>query len=62
MKKEMTALVRINGNLKVMHDDWFEKQSDFANELRANGFRVLKIWTGYKTEAECDRWELLNRK
>lgn len=62
MKKEMTALVRINGNLKVMHDDWFEKQADFANELRANGFKVLKIWNGNKSEAFCDNWELLNRK
>ena len=62
MKKEMTALVRINGNLKVMHDDWFETQRDFAEELRRNGFKVLKIWNGNKSDDFCDRWELLNRK
>lgn len=62
MKKEMTALVRINGNLKVLHDDYFSKQSDFAEELRGNGFKVLKIWNGNKSNEFCDNWEFLNRK
>lgn len=62
MKKEMTALVRVNGNLKVMHDDWFTNQIDFAKELRANGFKVLKIWNGNKSNEFCENWEFLNRK
>lgn len=62
MKKEMTALVRIDGNLKVMHDDWFTNQTDFAKELRANGFKVLKIWNGNKSNEFCENWEFLNRK
>lgn len=61
--KEMTALVRTEaGNLKVIHDDYFTRQADFAEELRANGYRVLKVWNGYKSEADADAWELLNRK
>ena len=61
--KEMTALVRLpSGNLKVMHDDWFKNQKDFAEELRANGFKVLNIWYGYKSDAEADEWEMLHRK
>ena len=63
MGKEMTALVRnTNGNLKVMHDDWFKNQKDFAEELRANGFKVLKVWNGFKSDAEVDEWEMINRK
>lgn len=63
MRKEMTALVRNeSGNLKIMHDDWFKNQKDFAEELRGNGFKVLKIWNGNKSEAEVNEWEFLNRK
>ena len=62
-EKEMTALVRKpDGNLKVMHDDWYKNQKDFAEELRANGFKVLKVWYGYKSDAEADEWEMLHRK
>lgn len=62
MKKEMTALVRYNGNLKVIRDDYFTRQSDFASELRANGYKVLKIWNGNRSTAFCFNWEILNRK
>ena len=36
--------------------------SEFAQDLRGNGFRVLKIWNEDKTDSEVDNWELLNRK
>lgn len=59
----MTALVRnANGDLKVKYDDWFTNQKDFAEELRANGFKVLKTWRGEKTHAEVEDWEFFNRK
>lgn len=61
--KEMTALIRTNsGNLRIIHDDWFSNQKDFAEELRGNGYKVLKIWNGNKTAEEVNEWEFLNRK
>ena len=61
--KEMTALVRnSSGNLKVIHDDYFKTQSDFANELRSNGFRVLKIWSKNIPNDVAYNWEFMNRK
>lgn len=58
-----TALVRGNdGNLKVIRDDYYSTQKEMAEDLRGNGFKVLKIWNGNKTDAEVDEWELLNRK
>lgn len=58
-----TALVRNSEkNLKIPRSDDYKTQSDFAQDLRGNGFRVLKIWNGNKTEGEIDNWELLNRK
>ena len=59
----MTALVRnANGDLKVKHDEYFTNQKDFADELRANGFKVLKTWRGEKTRAEVEDWEFFNRR
>lgn len=59
----MTALVRkMDGNLKIVRDDWYKNQKDFADDLRGNGYKVLKIWKGYKSDAEVDRWELMNRR
>lgn len=61
--KMMTALVRNeNGNLRIMRYDDYRTQKEFAADLRANGFRVLKVWTGTKTDAEICEWEFLNRK
>ena len=61
--KEMTALVRTqSGNLRIVRDDFFSRQSEFAEELRGNGYKVLKIWNGNKTDSFVDEWELLNRK
>ena len=61
--KMMTALVRTEaGNLSVKRYDDYNTQKEFADDLRCNGFRVLKIWNGNKTGAEIDNWEMLNRK
>lgn len=64
MKMKMrTALVRnTNGNLKTIHSDDYETQKDFGIDLRGNGYKVLKIWNGYVTDEEADKWELVNRK
>lgn len=58
-----TALVRTKqGNLKIIRDDFYKTQEEMATDLRCNGFNVLKIWNGNKTDTEVDKWELLNRK
>lgn len=59
-----TALVRNQktGNLKVFRYDDYSNQSEMARDLRGNGFTVLKIWNGIKTDVEVDEWEFLNRK
>ena len=33
-----------------------------VQDLRGNGYSVLKIWNGKMTDSEVDNWELLNRK
>ena len=59
----MTALVRNErGNLSVKRYDDYRTQKEFADDLRCNGFRVLKIWAGNKSDAEVGEWEMLNRK
>ena len=61
--KKMTALVRNEaGNLSVKRYDDYRTQKEFADDLRCNGFKVLKIWNGYKADWEIDNWELVNRK
>lgn len=58
-----TALVRTKeGNLKVVRDDFYNTNKEFEKDLRGNGYRVLKVWKGNKTNQEVDRWELMNRK
>lgn len=58
-----TALVRTSeGNLKVIRDDFYNTNKEFEEDLRGNGYRVLKVWKGDKTDQEVDRWELMNRK
>lgn len=59
----MTALVRKeNGNLSVIRDDYFKTQKGFAEELRGNNFRVLKIWSKDVSDEFVFNWEFLNRK
>lgn len=61
--KMRTALVRTeNGNLKVMRYDDYKSQKEMADDLRANGFKVLKIWNQDKSMCEIEEWEYLNRK
>ena len=59
-----TALSRNRAarNLKIFRSNEYRTQSEFAQDLRGNGFRVLKIWNEDKTDSEVDNWELLNRK
>lgn len=58
-----TALVRTKqGNLKIIRDDFYNTIKEMATDLRGNGYRVLKIWNGNKTDNEVDEWEYLNRK
>lgn len=60
--KIRTALVRGENGLSVKRYDDYKSNKEFADDLRANGFKVLKIWASYKSDAEVDAWELLNRK
>ena len=61
--KMFTALVRKpDGNLKIMRYDDYNTAKEMEEDLRGNGYRVLKIWNGYKSDAEVDRWEFINRK
>ena len=58
-----TALVRReDGNLHICRYDDYNSQKEFAEDLRGNGYAVLKIWNGYISDAEVDEWEFLNRK
>jgi len=60
--KMRTALVRTeNGNLSIKRYDDYRSNAEFAEDLRANGYKVLKIWASYKTDAEVDEWEFINR-
>jgi len=58
-----TALIRTKeNNLKIIRDDFYRTNDEMAMDLRGNGFKVLKVWNGNKTNSECDEWEFLNRK
>lgn len=58
-----TALVRTsNGNLKIMRIDDYKTNAEFADDLRGNGFKVLRVWKGNKTDKEVYDWEFFNRK
>lgn len=58
-----TALIRRRGGaLAVTRDDFYRSNKEYAEDLRGNGYKVLKIWNGYKTNEEVDEWEFLNRK
>jgi len=60
--KMRTALVRGTNGLSVKRYDDYKSNEEFAEDLRANGFKVLKVWASYKSDAEVDNWELINRK
>lgn len=61
--KMRTALVRTeNGNLQIKRYNDYKSNEEMAEDLRSNGFKVLKIWASHKSDAEVDEWEMLNRK
>lgn len=58
-----TALARnMSGNLETIRDDYYTTNAEMAQELRANGFKVLKVWKGNISDKEVEEWEFLNRK
>lgn len=57
-----TALVRMNGNLQIKRYDDYKTNAEFAEDLRSNGFRVLKVWARNVSDAEVNEWEYMNRK
>lgn len=58
-----TALVRTKeNNLKTFRDDFYKTNSEMADDLRGNGFKVLHIWNKDMKDTEVDEWEFLNRK
>lgn len=57
-----TALVRSNGNLKIIRDDFYKTIKEMTDDLRGNGYKVLKVWNGNKSDSEVDQWEWMNRK
>lgn len=58
-----TALVRDErGNLKVMRKGGYKNNKVFADELRRNGYKVLNVWKGKKSDYYIDNWEMLHRK
>lgn len=58
-----TALVRTKeNNLKIIRDDYYRSKNEMSVDLRGNGYKVLNIWNGNKTDVEVDEWEFLNRK
>ena len=63
--KEMTmrtALVRGTNGLSIKRYDDYKSNAEFAEDLRANGYKVLKVWKGFKSDAEVDEWEFINRR
>ena len=55
-----TAVVRdSNGSLQIKRYDDYKSNAEFADDLRGNGYKVLK---GHKSEREVDDWMLFNRK
>jgi hypothetical protein len=61
--KIRTALVRReNGNLTIKRYDDYKSNAEFADDLRANGFKVLKIWAKNVSDSEVYDWEFANRK
>lgn len=58
-----TALARNErGNLEIIRNDYYETNEEMAQEIRANGLKVLKVWNGNIDENEVLEWEFLNRK
>lgn len=57
-----TALVRRNNVYSIRHDSYCHSMKEYAQELRGNGFKVVKIFVGYVSDIEVSDWQLFNRK
>lgn len=51
----------MNGNFKFHRTDR-GTQKEFREELRANGYQVIKMFNGNMSDDFCDEWLFLNRK
>ena len=61
--KMRTALYRKpTGNIAIMRCDDYKTIKEFSEDLRGNGYRVLKIWNGNISDSDVMEWEYLNRK
>lgn len=57
-----TALVKVSANVhKILRYDDYASQKEFAEELRGNGYKVLKIWNGNISDDEVSDWHFMNR-
>ena len=56
MRVESTALARDikTKNLKNFRYDDYDSQRQMVEDIKGNGFKVLKIWNGYKTGSEVE--------
>ena len=54
-----TALVRnFDGALTAIRNDYYRTNDEMAQDLRGNGYRVINVWDGDKTNEEIDIWML----
>lgn len=56
-----TAITKMNGNFKFHRTD-YGTQKEFREELKANGYQVIKMFNGYMSDEYCDEWLFENRK
>ena len=56
-----TAFYKINNQTKRIVDNELT-QKELAQELRSNGFKVIKIFKGDVDFNTFEKWEFLNRK
>ena len=62
MKIMRTALVRVSKDVhRIVRYDDYSSQKEFADDLRGNGYKVLKVWNGYKSDDEVSDWHFLHR-
>lgn len=62
-----TALVKTqtdNGKYvtRIVRMDNYMTNYEFERDLRGNGYKVIKVWDGYRTEQEVEEWHNLHRK
>lgn len=63
-KSDHTAFYRAVKGGNIKRKVFTEKItcSEIAEEMRANGLTVIKVYAGNISSDQFDRWELLNRK